>query len=315
MIIDPSIFAKQFIDAFSPGASEWAQNIRSKRFVYYTSADTALKIIANSELWFRSASVMNDYSEISYGYSFVDLALSKPEGKDFREALDSIALGMSAQLLEEARQWHKIMIFESYIACVSVHCPSEDTMGRLSMWRAYGDVALVLNSEPMAAETDLLKVFSAPVSYITKAEFLQRLEIATQVIRSAATVLQYNRDYLKAYVSHIFKMVSLATKHPGFKEEQELRLFYLPHEGVSPGMVPKRVVLNGAPQIIQALQLADKPDIGLFKADIPNLIERVIVGPTNYPYVAAMAFKEALEEAGVQNAHQKVIASDIPLRK
>ena len=33
----------------------------NQRFVYYTSADTALKIVERGELWMRNATVMNDF--------------------------------------------------------------------------------------------------------------------------------------------------------------------------------------------------------------------------------------------------------------
>ncbi len=42
---------------------------RKKRFSYYTNAETALKIIRNGEVWLRNVHVMNDTSELAYGFS------------------------------------------------------------------------------------------------------------------------------------------------------------------------------------------------------------------------------------------------------
>ena len=47
----------------------------------------------------------------------------------------------------------------------------------------------------------------------------------------------------------------------------------------------------------------------------PNeLVNRVIIGPSRFPYVLADAFVALLEAAGVTDAGDKVFVSDIPLR-
>jgi hypothetical protein len=60
--------------------------------------------------------------------------------------------------------------------------------------------------------------------------------------------------------------------------------------------------------------LADEPENGLLGADIPSLIDRIIIGPTAYPYVSYQAFAAVLQGLGVQDAGERVIVSDIPLR-
>ena len=180
---NPQDIAMELLDKFHPGSSDWQSTIKNKSFVYYTTAATALEIIEKGELWFRNASVMNDYSEISYGLSFVDIALTKPEGENFRKALDDVFPAFCERMLQNMRDTYYDLTFETYISCVSVHDETENGMGRLSMWRAYGDVALVLNSEPMAADTNKLGVFSVPVAYISKEQFLTRLNHASDLIR------------------------------------------------------------------------------------------------------------------------------------
>lgn len=53
--------ATQFDRIFNPGLLEKRIEMMndSTRFVYYTSADTAVKVLSNGELWFRSANVMS----------------------------------------------------------------------------------------------------------------------------------------------------------------------------------------------------------------------------------------------------------------
>jgi hypothetical protein len=48
--------------------------------------------------------------------------------------------------------------------------------------------------------------------------------------------------------------------------------------------------------------------------EIPQLIDRVIIGPTLYPYAISEAFDRLLDKAGVANAAQRIFVSDIPLR-
>ena len=74
------------------------------------------------------------------------------------------------------------------------------------------------------------------------------------------------------------------------------------------------VVLSGTPQKIFKLRLADEPENGLFGADISSLVDRVIIGPCEFPFVSQAAFAAVLGDAGVEDAAKKVIVSDIPLR-
>ena len=66
----------RIFEIFCPGNMGKLSKIKSgnRKFAYYTSADTAKKIIQNEEIWFRNATVMNDFSEISYGLSLVKKA-------------------------------------------------------------------------------------------------------------------------------------------------------------------------------------------------------------------------------------------------
>ena len=48
---------------------------RGTRFVHYTSADSALKIINGNHVWARSISTMNDYMEIQYGLDCLNKSL------------------------------------------------------------------------------------------------------------------------------------------------------------------------------------------------------------------------------------------------
>ncbi|WP_122076128.1 DUF2971 domain-containing protein [Pseudophaeobacter sp. EL27] len=307
----------KFNQIFHPGAMEESMAVvaEQKRFVYYTSADTAMKVIRNGELWFRNATVMNDFSEISYGLELIRSVFSGSEGERFREAVEDIFPGTIQRADELLAGWEKDWQFETYIACVSVHNPDEDQRGRLSMWRAYGDTAIVVNNTPMTAVTDLLAVFSIPVLYLSEVELIDHLAEITDAILINRKYLQgLGQDTLVSYIHNMLFRLAIATKHPGFEEEQEWRLFYRPTERQSPGMTEETVVLGGVPQKIYKLRLADEPEKGLHGADIPSLLDRIIIGPTEFPYVSYRAFVDVLSGVGVEDAATKVVLSDIPLR-
>ena len=302
---------------FQPGLIEESLAVvnEKKRFVYYTSADTAMKVLRNQELWFRNATVMNDYSEISYGLRLIDSVFSEEEGTRFRTAVEDIYPGTIEKVEELFSGWKHDWKLETYIACVSVHNPEEDRQGRLSMWRAYGNTALVINNTPMVAVTDLLAVFSIPVLYLSEKGLSDYLSKITNEILINRTYLHgLGQQTLVVYIHNMLFRFAIATKHPGFAEEKEWRLFYRPTERMSPGMTEETVVLGGVPQKIYKLRLTDEPDKGLHGADIPSLLDRIIVGPTEFPYVSYQAFLGVLTELGVQNAAEKVVLSDIPLR-
>jgi hypothetical protein len=56
------------------------------------------------------------------------------------------------------------------------------------------------------------------------------------------------------------------------------------------------------------------PEEGFEGATIPELIDRIIIGPMKYPTVTVNAFVEMLFDAGIQDAAERVVVSRIPLR-
>ena len=213
------------------------------------------------------------------------------------------------------RSWTDDWRFETYLACVSLHREAEDQSGRLSMWRAYGDTALVIRNTPMMAVTDLLGVYSAPVIYQNVRDFSERLERIAEAVEQHANHLHgLGRNVVVGYVHDMLQATAIASKHPGFAEEEEWRIFFRPSENKSPAITQTVEVIGGVPQVIYKLALGDKPEKGLHGASIPSLLDRIIVGPTEYPVTTAQAFQITLDEAGVSDSGRKVIVSDIPLR-
>ena len=310
---------KRFLRIFCPGEVERLDAIRSDgRLVYYTRADTAKSIIGNGEIWFRNAQVMNDFSEIRYGLDLLAEAMSRAVGNRFREAAKRVFPGViekAGELLSpDIPDW----LSETYLSCWSLHNSSEDQNGRLSMWRAYGDVALVLRNRSFGAFSLDTGIQSLPVNYFSLRKFEEQLERATHGICSNIPSIRKGEEEKFADDLHTFAfLAAIRTKHPAFAEEKEWRVWFRPAAIEDPTAVVLRekvVVIDGVPQKVWALPLRNDPDKGLYDADIGSLLDSIIIGPTAYPYVSYRAFVTLLEAAGVRDARDRVVVSKIPLR-
>jgi hypothetical protein len=61
------------------------------RFVYYTTADTAMSILRNRQFWMRSTTTMNDYMEVEHGFECLNAAYKAEPGNIFNRSLDANA--------------------------------------------------------------------------------------------------------------------------------------------------------------------------------------------------------------------------------
>ncbi len=97
-------------------------------------------------------------------------------------------------------------------------------------------------------------------------------------------------------------------------KKKEWRIYFQP-ECFPENILNREVVtIQGVMQQAWKLPLQHDPDHGLHHADLPGLMDRIIIGPTPYPEISYHAFVELLDQAGVENAGDKVFVSGIPLR-
>lgn len=309
-------FRKTFFPFVEPQLEE-AKRLGT-RFAYYTRAEVAASIIARKELWLRNSTVMNDFTEVQHGLACLRSAYDGNEGQAFKAILEREFPGLVAELEKEFNGWLPAIHLDTYLACVSQHLPSEDRTGRLSMWRAYGGgsgVALVFNGDVMFRPTDALGAYSVPVHYADAALFASAFKQWTAILHESAAYLQaLGREKVKNALFATYRYCVLSTKHPGFSEEREWRVI------ASPSMYPDAIlkanveVVRGVPQLVAKLPLEDVPDKDLIGLSLPTLIDRIIVGPCQFPMVTYTAFYRLLTDAGVPNAGERIILSDIPLR-
>ena len=295
----------------------------NSRFVYYTSADTRLKIIQNAEVWLRNAAMMNDFSEVHHGQNCVHRVWTDDDVgvrfKKFLAELNPDGPEIFAKSFDADQHWRTT---QSYLLSISEHGNQswdEDRYGRLSMWRAYGgdtNVAFVFNNKPFLSSTDALQAYTSPVLYRDIEGFLHDFKDAlTQIEKNIKIFKSSGWDAIFPWLYQAFRFAVLSTKHPGFSEEKEWRVIYSPTYDAKKRLVSATQVISGTPQIIYKIPLQNIPAEGLVGMTIPELLDKILIGPTQYPLQIAEAFIAELKKADVVEPEQRVVISGIPLRR
>jgi Protein of unknown function (DUF2971) len=296
--------------------------INKTRFVHYTTADTAVRILENEQIWLRKCSCMNDFMEVEHGFECLNSAYKKNQ-ELVKATLDALFPNIQDRLQKLFNSWLPHFRTGTYIACVSEHGnptvgEEEDQIGRLSMWRAYGGktgVAIVMNNGPFLRSTDALRAYTSPVAYISAEAFeLEFIKLFESIKSNHSALLNFGEEYVLEQLFSSFKSAVLCSKHPGFREEREWRVIYSPALAKSDRLLADVKSIGGTPQPIYKLPLKNVIDENLFGIELNQLIERVIIGPTSFPQAIREAIVLKLKEKNVEDAERKVIVSDIPLR-
>lgn len=138
---------------------------------------------------------------------------------------------------------------------------------------------------------------------------MEKLDNNTQLIRN------YSENRIFDELFFTFHSCIIATKHPGFTEEREWRLFYSPdiythsnqtsdsHNQIS--LTPSIKEISGVPQKLYKLNFS--------KMEIKKLIHKVIIGPTQFSDTIKTALQEEFGE--IFYNRNMILSSDIPLRR
>ena len=312
---------RRFAGIFMPYALAKTDQVAAEnsRFVHYTSAETAMKIIQSGRIWMRNAMTMNDFSEVSYGRNCLIQAYQDERvGGRLKAFLNGLFPNFTANFEAVFDSWLPHFEQDTYILSLSEHDAAEDVLGRLSMWRAYcpsNGVAIVVNNAPFSYASNELQASSSPVAYLNSVEFAVEFDKVTEgMMANEVTIRALGEQGAIGAVFQMFKSAILCTKHPGFAEEREWRVIYSPTQNLSRVIERSFATVKGIPQEIHQIPLAHDPVNGLYQADIPHLLDRIIVGPSPQPFTMMRAFVRLLGEAGVPNPEQRVFVSEIPLR-
>jgi hypothetical protein len=309
---------EQIAEIFVPEDAE--RRSKLGRLVHYTTAEAAYNILTGKQIWLRNALLMNDFSEIQYGMTCLQTAWVSAAGAKLQEWLDRVIPGLKDKIVSTFDSHAYGLKVATFMTALSEHHDDEDDLGRLSMWRAYGGkngVALVLNPPIFQGTTDQLRAYSSPVRYESIAEFQRTFEaLVERLLANEAHLQQMDQEGLAFGFFLTFRLFVLCTKHPGFHEEREWRVFHSPLiEGGSKWLRKEPCVIGGVPQEVVKLSLENDADAGVTGLSPAELINRVIIGPSAQPLPTYHALFDALTFAGIDNPGERLWMSEIPLRQ
>lgn len=290
---------------------------QNMRFAHYTTAEAAVAIVKNNCVWLRNANAMNDYSELHHGISRVVSFFRDEAAKPFWARLAQLHEGLDNEVRSLYDSWMSDLRFNTHMLCVSEHQANEDRIGRLSMWRAYGQpngVCAVFNGTPFHNSSEAIETYSHPVLYFTDQEVKEVFLGIVEAICALDIIAALPKNDLRDYVYHTLESFSLGLKHPGFAEELEWRVVHRPGSNPSARMSCSVQNVRGVPQRVYSLPLESIEEEGLRGLSVPEVLDRIIVGPCQHPLIIRDALVDVLTAAQVVNAQSKVVISDIPLR-
>jgi hypothetical protein len=271
------------------------------RLIHYTTAEAALAIINSKSLWMRNTNLMSDYREVQYGLDMFRGFFGDPNSeKAFTEALENCSKDVGPEALEMfAKTWNDTR-FNTYISCFSEHDDKEDMHGRLSMWRAFGGgtgrVGIVLKIPWVSQVTIPLSLLFSPVAYLAEQSVKDVMQRVIENITQECVFLRsVGRDELVRTVFNMLMAGVVCLKHPGFLEEREWRAIYFPKRWPSSLMQSATTVLGGIPQVVYKIPLDERVSERLADIDFARIFDRLIVGPTPFPWPMFDPFVDALE--------------------
>lgn len=302
--------------------------VSNTKFVHYTSAESAFKIIESNEIFLRSSTLMNDFSEVEHGLSCLANSYNGTLGEKLKNLMKEVQVDLPEIFEETFNGDINNIKFGTYLFSLSEHIAGfEDNFGRLSMWRAYAQkdgVALILNNTPFTSETTAIGAITAPVRYVDQKGF-------EDIFENFVSAAEKNIEFLKIaggnvffhLINSAFRIYIQTTKHPSFHEEKEWRIIFSPYHLIDDEEIkakflsrtPKKILpIRGIPQLIFCIPFVDYPDEGFVGATIPDILHGILIGPSESPLILYEAFAARLAEIGVQNVDQKIAITGVPLR-
>ncbi len=293
---------------------------QKKRFVHYTSADAAIKIIKSKRLWMRNTTCMSDYREVQHGFEMLLRFFSDEDKKKrFVQALDACFPGAANEAINLFDQYWNDTRSNTYIASISEHNDAEDFHGRLSMWRAFGGntakVAIVFRVPFLSPGADDLHIIFSPVAYLDEPAVQETIEnVIKNIIDKREFICSFDRNQIVANIFTMLYAAVVCLKHPGFHEEIEWRVIHGPNRIPSPLVEHSTEFIAGVPQIVYKLPLDKTVSPALADLDLARIFDRLIIGPSPYAWAMFQAFADALKACGVADAEQRIYISGIPIR-
>jgi len=307
-----------------PYANERKNVLQSKsiRFAHYTSAEAGIQILRNQCVWLRNSLVMNDFSEVQHGQACLKAAWKSDLGERLRTFLNKWKSNLHKEIEAQFDARLQDQHLSSFLLSISEHgsdYDDEDRYGRLSMWRAYGgntNIAFVFNNGPFTRPSRAWTVFTTPVLYADESLFTSEFEKLVHSVEDNEDFLRnLSPDMLVRTMVEVFHAAVLSTKHPGFHEEREWRIIHSPTLQPNPNLQSSIETIAGVLQRVYKIPFVNHPEADLTGATVPELLDRIIIGPTQYPWPIYESLVQELLNCGVKDAGGRVWISNVPLRR
>lgn len=290
------------------------------QFAYYTTAITAGRILDkdNPEIWMRSTGVMNDYSEVQHGMTCLKQALQSECGDRLKESLNQCFPGIAKEIFNRFFEWEPYIAIDTFITCFTEHVPENEPFGRLSMWRAYGGecgVAIIFKPDAFFSEANVLGVYASPVAYLDANGIAIEMDrVAERIQGNFQYVQSLGADEVSKVVFNALRFAAICTKHPAFKEEREWRIVATPSLLRSEYVKQSIKEVGGMPQPTLHIKLQEYPETGMPSLAPASFVERILIGPCQYPDTVHRALGEKLKSLGCPDPFDLVSFTKIPLR-
>ena len=286
---------------------------------HYTSLDTAHRIIEGDDVRLSHAEYSNDQTEMEEAKKIIQTRLSARAGID----------QFYAQVLADYQNLAPKL--DAFIFCMStgLQIATGNSPDMLSQWRAYGQdgrgICLTLNTSDLSRlveNTPGLRINPVIYERTTQALFIDA------ILDAAFAAHQGGDPSARAAAVAALVYTTPLMKAPGFVEEREWRLIFMPPAGVAPQLKfhPRRdflapfVTLNQIWFTLQPAMIAIPALAALLSSiravpHVPPLIPviQIMVGPSGH----ATLTQRAIQKLVAQSAHRgaiQVSISGIPYR-
>ena len=295
-----------------------ADQTRRARFVHYTSAEAALKIINSKRFWMRNTNCMPDYREVRHGFDiFRTFFADAAKQKAFIAALDNCAPGVAQEAINLFDQsWAEIHA-NTYIASISTYDPDEDQYGRLSMWRdsaASARVGLFCDAL-LYGKFSRVEYHFDPVEYRSDTSARNILdEVIVNILGNLDFLRSFERGVVVQTVFLMFLAGVVCLKHEGFGRKGNGEQYMNPAAGRRHSFSQLQKPSKEFHKSFTKIPLDEKVSAAVADLEFSRIFERLIIGPTQYALPMKESFTDALTKAGIADAANRVSISGIPIR-
>ena len=234
---------------------------------------------------------MNDYTEVLWCQNLITNSMENSERLEMLVTLFKLLnnhVDWKSKIIKLIEDMPVSMMYNTYITSFTVHRKIND-YGRLSMWRGYGRHVggLLVFDKNKILQRDIEGIWLSKVGYFNQKEFDEQIDKIIFTFQKDIDKLRERKisaeniwDVFQRAI--IFSLISV--KHPGFEEEKEWRLICFNNMSHDSDYISSEIkVVNGIPQKIFMLNI---------KKFLPDILQKVIVGPTQYKITIYDAIKD-----------------------